>query len=187
MSLLLRFSNTVEAALGFIARLFSWAFIACITVITFDVITRKFGFQLPMLGSTRLQELEWQIHTLLFTTWLGYAYVRNSHVRIDVFVGGLSFRRKVWLELAGCLLFALPYLIVALPYAHDFFMTSFLQNESSDAPNGLPYRWIVKFFVYAGLWGVALAVMSVIARCVVVLFGPPELARRTPLPMAVSH
>jgi len=187
LNALLRFSNAVESALGAVARVFSWAFIACIVVITFDVITRKVGFQLPGLGSTRLQELEWQIHTLLFTTWLGYAYLKNSHVRIDVFVGGLAFRRKVWLELLGCLLFALPYLIVALPYAHDFFMVSFLQNESSDAPNGLPYRWIVKFFVYAGLWGVALGVLSVIARCIVVLFGPPELARRTPLPMAMSH
>jgi len=187
MAFLLRFSNAVEAVLGYIAHLFSWAFIACITVITFDVITRKFGFQLPGLGSTRLQELEWQIHTLLFTTWLGFAYMKNSHVRIDVFVGGLSFRKKVWLELVGCLFLAVPYLIVALPYAHDFFMVSFLQNESSDAPNGLPYRWIVKFFVYAGLWGVTLAVLSVIARCIVVLFGPPELARRTPLPMAMSH
>jgi len=187
MTLLLRFSNLVESVLAFVARLFSWAFILCIAVITFDVVTRKFGFQLPLLGSTRLQELEWQIHTLLFTTWLGYGYVRNSHVRIDVFVGGLSFRKKVWLEFVGCLGFALPYLIVALPYAHEFFMVSFLQNESSDAPNGLPYRWIVKLFLYLGLWGVALGVLSVLARCIVVLFGPPELARRTPLPMAISH
>ncbi len=187
MAFLLRFSNWVEAVLGFVARLFSWAFIACITVITFDVITRKFGFQLPVLGSTPLQELEWQFHTVLFTTWLGYAYLHNAHVRIDVFVGGLSFRRKVWLEFFGCLAFATPYLVIALPAAHEFFMVSFLQGESSEAPNGLPYRWIVKLFLYAGLWGVALAVASVLARCVVVLFGPPELARRTPLPMAVSH
>ena len=47
-----------------------------------------FGFQLPGLGSTRLQELEWQLHTVLFTMWLGYAYLKNAHVRIDVFVGG---------------------------------------------------------------------------------------------------
>lgn len=187
MTLLLRFSNAVEALLGFVARTFAWMFILCIVVIVFDVITRKFGFQLPSLGSTRLQELEWHLHAILFTTWLGFAYVRNAHVRIDVFVGGLPYRKKAWLELIGCVFLALPYLYIALPYAHDFFMVSFLQGESSDAPNGLPHRWIVKFFLYAGLWGVLLAVLSVIARCVVVLFGPPELARRTPLPMATSH
>lgn len=187
MALLLRFSDLVEAFLGMVARLFAWAFIACIVVIVFDVVTRKFGFQLPALGSTRLQELEWQIHTLLFTTWLGFGYLKNAHVRIDVFVAGLSTRKKVWLELFGCLVFALPYLYIALPHAQDFFITSFLQNESSDSPTGLPYRWIVKFFLYAGLWGVLLAVLSVIARCVVVLFGPPELASRTQLPVAVSH
>jgi len=187
MAFLLRFSDLVEAFLGAVARLFAWAFIACIVVIVTDVVTRKFGFQIPSLGSTRLQELEWQIHTLLFTTWLGFGYLKNSHVRIDVFVAGLSTRKKVWLELFGCLLFALPYLYVALPHAQDFFVTSFVQNESSDAPTGLPYRWIVKFFLYAGLWGVLLAVLSVMARCIVVLFGPPELARRAPLPVASSH
>ncbi len=97
MEFLLRLSNRIDWALERVAHWFSWMFVACITVITFDVITRKVGFQLPMLGSTRLQELEWQIHTFLFTTWLGYAYVKNTHVRIDVFVGGFSYRNKVWL------------------------------------------------------------------------------------------
>lgn len=187
MAFLLRFSSAIDALLGFVARTFAWAFIACIAVITFDVITRKFGFQLPGLGSTRLQELEWHLHAVLFTTWLGFAYVRNAHVRIDVFVGGLSYRRKVAIELFGCIVMALPYLYIALPYAHNFFMVSFLQGESSEAPNGLPYRWVVKFFLYAGLWGVLLAVLSVMSRCIVVLFGPPELSRRTPVPMASGH
>jgi len=187
MEFLLRLSNRIDWALERVAHWFSWMIVACITVITFDVITRKVGFQLPMLGSTRLQELEWQIHTFLFTTWLGYAYVKNTHVRIDVFVGGFSYRNKVWLEFLGCLVFALPYLWIALPYAFDFFWVSLIQNESSDAPNGLPYRWVVKFFMFLGLLGVALAVLSVAARCVVILFGPPDLAKRTEVPLASSH
>ena len=187
MALLLRFSDLIEAVLGFFARLFGWAFLVCIVVIVFDVVTRKFGIVIPVVGSTRLQELEWQIHTVLFCSWLGFTYLKNSHVRIDVFVGAVSLRGRIWLELVGCLAVAIPYLLIALPSGHDFFMTSFLQNESSDAPNGLPYRWIVKFVVYAGLWGVMLAVLAVIARCVVALFGPEELARRAEPPVAQPH
>ena len=111
-------------------------------------VTRKFGFQLSVggvdLGSTRLQELEWHFHAMLFLTWIGYAYVKDSHVRIDIVTGGLSARKQAWLELFGCIVFALPYLLMALPYAHAFFMTSFFQNEGSPAPNGLPMRWIIK-------------------------------------------
>jgi TRAP-type mannitol/chloroaromatic compound transport system permease small subunit len=187
MIFLVRLSSAIDAVLERVALLFSWMFVACITVITFDVITRKVGFQLPMFGSTRLQELEWHIHAFLFTTWIGYAYIKNTHVRIDVFVGGLSYRKKVWLELIGCLVFATPYLVVAVPYALDFFMVSFLQNESSDTPNGLSWRWIVKFFMFYGMASVALAVLSVASRCVVVLFGPPELAKSTSVPLASSH
>jgi TRAP-type mannitol/chloroaromatic compound transport system permease small subunit len=162
----------------------AWSFIACIIVITIDVITRKLGFQLPGLGSTRLQELEWQLHTLLFSTWLGYAYVRNAHVRIDVFTGGMDAHRKIKLELLCCLLVALPYLAIALPYSHSFFMTSFLQGESSEAPNGIPYRWIVKFFLYGGLVLVAMAVFTVISRCIVALYGNAEQVKRVHLPFA---
>jgi TRAP-type mannitol/chloroaromatic compound transport system permease small subunit len=186
MILLLRFSNAIEALLSFVARTFAWAFIACIAVIVFDVVTRKFGYQLPGFGSTRLQELEWQLHAVLFCSWLGYAYMRNAHVRIDIFVDMLNARRRIWIELIGCLVLALPYLAIALPYAHDFFMVSFLQNESSDSPSGLPYRWIVKFVLYAGIWGIALAVFAVMARCIVALFGPAELAALAKPPVAGS-
>jgi len=35
-------------------------------------------------GSTRIGELEWHLHAAIFSFWLGFAYIRNAHVRIDV-------------------------------------------------------------------------------------------------------
>jgi TRAP-type mannitol/chloroaromatic compound transport system permease small subunit len=186
MHALLKLSDWIEAVLRRIADAGAWAFIACIVVITLDVVTRKFGFQVPELGSTRLQELEWHLHAVLFCTWLGYAYVRNAHVRIDVFIGGLTPRGKLWLELWGCVLFALPYLWVALPYALDFFLVSFRQGEGSDAPTGLPSRWIVKGFLLLGFVTVTAAVLAVLARCVVALFGTAEQAARAYTPFATK-
>lgn len=186
---LLFLSDAIDAFLRTIAHVFGWLFFALVTVICFDVVTRKFGFQLMIfgidLGSTRLQELEWHLHGILFLTWLGYAYVRNAHVRIDVLTAGLSARKQAWLELIGCIVFALPYVLTALPYAHDFFWTSFLQWEGSPAPNGLGMRWVIKLFLYIGFWTVLLAVISVAARRIVFLMGPPELANRAlPSPVA---
>lgn len=184
MNALLRVSDFLERLLKAIADIGAWAFIACIAVIVLDVVTRKFGFQFPGLGSTPLQELEWHLHAVLFCCWLGYAYMRNSHVRIDVFTSGLSRRSKLWLELCGCLIFALPYLWIALPYAHDFFWLSYQQGESSEAPNGLGSRWIIKLFLYVSFLTVLLAVIAVIMRCVVALFGTPEQSLRAPTPFA---
>lgn len=180
MRALLALSNGINAVLRMIAHLGAWFFLACIITICFDVITRKAGFQLNIggidLGSTRLQELEWHFHAVLFLTWLGYAYVKNTHVRIDVVTGGMSARKQAWLEVIGIFIFALPYLLVAIPFAHTFFMTSFLENEGSSAPNGLGMRWIVKGFLYFGFWSVLLATISVLLRNIVFLFGSPDLA-----------
>ena len=180
MRALLALSNGINAVLRIIAHMGAWFFLACIITICFDVLTRKAGFQLNLfgidLGSTRLQELEWHFHGVLFLTWLGYAYVRNAHVRIDVVTGNMSARRQAWMEIIGIFIFALPYLLVAITFAHTFFMTSFLQNEGSPTPNGLPLRWIIKGFLYFGFWSVLFAVISVLCRRIVFLFGSPELA-----------
>lgn len=186
MQALLRIADAIEALLRRIADAGAWAFIACIVVITFDVVTRKAGFQLPYFGSTRLQELEWHLHAVLFCSWLGYAYIRNAHVRIDVFIGGLSPRGRLWLELVCCIVFALPYLLVATPYAQEFFLVSWRQGESSDAPTGLPSRWVVKGFLYLGFLTVFAAVAAVMARCVVALFGTPQQAERAYTPFAAK-
>lgn len=181
MKVLLSFSNGADAVLGAIARVFGWCFILMVIVIVFDVLSRKFGIQLYILGldlgSTRLQELEWHLQSFLFLTWIGFCYVRNAHVRIDVFTGGLSPRAQAWLELLGCMIFALPYVLVALPHSWDFFVRAWFQNESSSAPNGLPWRWIVKGFLFYGFASILVSVLSVAARRIVYLFGSPELAR----------
>jgi TRAP-type mannitol/chloroaromatic compound transport system permease small subunit len=171
MRILIAFANWIDALLRIIAEIFSWTFIALILVICGDVVTRKFGFQLPEFGSTRLQELEWHLHAILFCTWIGFAYIRDAHVRVDVFTSRLDARSRAWIELSGCALLALPYVFVALPYAHNFFMVSYLQNEMSDAPNGLAFRWVIKGFLYFAFLSVLLAVVSVAIRQIAVLFG----------------
>jgi TRAP-type mannitol/chloroaromatic compound transport system permease small subunit len=189
---LLKISDAIDAVLGTIARLFAWLLPVLVIVIVFDVISRKFGFQLSFfgvdLGSTRLQELEWHLHAITYLAWIGYCYVRNVHVRIDVATAGLSQRKQAWLELAGCAVFALPYVITALPYAHNFFITALLQNEASAAPNGLPWRWIPKGFLYFAFWSILLAVISVAIRRIVFLFGSPsDSARAMPSAPQASH
>ena len=182
MSRLLGVSDAINAVLSRIAHLFGWLFIALMVVICFDVVTRKFGFQLPIFGSTPLQELEWHIHGLLFLPWLGYCYIRNVHVRIDVFTASAGPRRQAILEVLGILVFAIPYCLVATYFAFEFFEVSFLQGETSDAPNGLRFRWVMKGALFIGLVLLDLAVVSVLIRKLILLYGPPELAARAAEP-----
>ena len=88
---LLDFLNNCEnSVLNFAIKSGLLLFLLTILIICFDVLTRKIGYQLPGLGSTRLQELEWHLHTALFSFWIGVAYLKNQHVRIDLFVHSLN-------------------------------------------------------------------------------------------------
>jgi TRAP-type mannitol/chloroaromatic compound transport system permease small subunit len=175
MERLLRVSDAINALLERIAMTAGWLFLACTAVILFDVLSRNFGFQLPGMGSTRLQELEWHLHTALFCFWLGIAYVKNAHVRIDIAFTAAGPRTKAWAELLGCLVFALPYCALAIYFSFDFTWIAFVDNEGSPSANGLPWRWIPKAFISAGLVLLLAAVVSVMLRLTVQLYGPPHL------------
>lgn len=175
MEALLAVSNRINAFVGRIASAAGWLFLVTTIVIIFDVLSRKFGFQIPGFGSTRLQELEWHLHTALFSFWIGLGYIRNTHVRVDVAMTHARPRTQAWIEFLGCLLFAIPYCLIAIYFAFDFTAVAFVDNESSESANGLPYRWIPKSFILIGLVLLLAAVLSVLLRISVYLFGPERL------------
>ena len=151
-----------------IALASGWLLLVMALVTCFDVLARKAGLNVPL---TKLQELEWHLHTAIFSLWMGYGYVINAHPRVDSFTEKLSFRRKAWIELGGCLLFALPYMALVCYHTFDFVATSYRVAERSESPFGLEYRWILKAVYAAGMWLVLLGILSVLARLIVFLFG----------------
>ncbi len=150
-----------------------WLFFVLVAVICIDVVTRKFNLPIPFLDSTRLQELEWHIHGALFLLCLGYSYLMNTHVRIDVLSTRAAPRTRAWIELLGCLFLALPFCIVLVAIGWDFFQQSFAQGERSDAATGLAYRWIIKGVIPVGIVLLLAAVIAVGLRQIAFLFGPP--------------
>lgn len=187
MDRLLSASRAIERLLHAISMASGWLFVVCTVVIVFDVLTRKFGFQLPGLGSTRLQELEWHLHTALFSLWLGTAYLKNAHVRIDIVVANTAPRRLAWIELLGVLAFALPYCLIAIYFSYDFFHTAWEFNEYSDSATGLPWRWIPKGIISLGLILLLAAVVAVGLRLVVYLWGPERLRAAAAFPGAKAQ
>ncbi len=178
MNRLLAASDAIDRLIERIALAAGWLFLVCTGVICFDVISRKFGYQVPGFGSTRLQELEWHLHTGIFALWLGLAYVRNAHVRIDVALRGAGLRTHAWLEFAGCFLFALPYCLIALYFSTDYAWIAWIKNEASVSASGLPYRFIAKGVLAFGFLLLLTAVLSVAVRTFVYLFGPDDLRER---------
>ena len=168
MDALLKTSEGLRRMLESVARASAWLLIIMAAVTCFDVIARKTGIPAPL---TKLQELEWHFHAALFSLWMGYGYTVNAHPRVDSFTEHLTLRRKAWIELAGCLLFALPYVALVAYFSLEFVASSYALGEQSDSTVGLRYRWLIKGIYAAGLWLVVLGILSVLLRVIVFLFG----------------
>ena len=103
-----------------------------IGVTIFDVVTRRFF----VLGSTYLQEAEWHLHAVIVMLALGYAYLRNRQVRIDIFRAKWPPRRQAFVELIGCLLFMLPFTLILVYYGSNFSHLAWTQTTKCR-----PRRW----------------------------------------------
>jgi TRAP-type mannitol/chloroaromatic compound transport system permease small subunit len=75
-------------------------------------------------------------------------------------------------------LFAVPYTLLLLYSGWDFFDRSWMQNESSDAPTGLPARYVIKFVLFLGIVLLALSIVSVMCRRLVELLTPAAPEQR---------
>jgi TRAP-type mannitol/chloroaromatic compound transport system permease small subunit len=166
-------ADTIDRHIMAIGRAITWLALLLAAVIMFDVITRRF----LVLGSTKLQEMEWHLHAVLFMFCVGFAYIVNAHVRIDLFRDKLSQRSKSWIEVIGCLGFAIPYVALLLFLSIGAAYDSYRVGEISSAGTGLPYRWIIKSCMSIGFLLLLLACVSVLFRHILLLFAPPALAR----------
>jgi TRAP-type mannitol/chloroaromatic compound transport system permease small subunit len=163
----IRFSDAIKWVLEKIAFTAGWLLVVLMFVTCMDITFRK--LQLPI-ALTQFQELEWHIHTTVFSLWMGYNYTINAHPRVDSYTETLRFRSKAWIEFWGVLILAIPFLITMLHHGLPFVITSYVQNEASENVTGLPYRWAIKSVFYAGIWLVLLGALSVLLRLLIVLF-----------------
>lgn len=166
-----------------VGRIGSFFILPLVAVTMWDVFVRKLGgiqyWLITNLGaafeSTIIQELEWHFHTALFALVLGYCYVNNRHVRVDLVRENLSFRKQAWIEFLGCTLFMVPFCLLVGYFAVGYAFEAFLSGEISASTVGLPHRWIIKTVLVIGLFVAALAGIAVWLQAAVVLFGPKDL------------
>lgn len=155
------FCRTVEGISERIGTGVSWLTSLLVVVVCYDVFTRY----VLKSSSVAVQELEWHIFALLFLLGASFTLKHDRHVRVDVFYSRLSRRGKAWVDLAGSLLFLIPFCIVIIWSSQTFVANAFRISETSPDPGGLPGRFVLKAAIPAGfllvlLQGISLAVRS---------------------------
>jgi TRAP-type mannitol/chloroaromatic compound transport system permease small subunit len=161
------FSRWVDSWLVRTGQWVSWLWLALLAVIVTNVVLRyAFGE-----GRIEFEEIQWHLYATGFLLGLGYTYQADGHIRVDVLHERLSPRAQAWLELYGIGLFLLPFIALVLIFAVPFVWVSFQQGEVSQAPSGLPFRWLIKGMLPLGFLLLLLAVLSRLSRVWVFLFG----------------
>jgi TRAP-type mannitol/chloroaromatic compound transport system permease small subunit len=185
--LALRISDRLRRFVDLVGRWGSWLVVPMVLFTIVDVVSRKIawlddegrlhGLQVflvsvfgRMFESTMLQELEWHFHAGLFALVLGYGYIHNAHVRVDLIRENLAFRKKAWMEMLGITFFLIPYCLTIIWFAYGYATTSFAMNEISASTVGLTHRWIIKSVLLFGLVVALLAGVSVWLQVAVIIF-----------------
>lgn len=161
MHALLKVSAAIDRALAAIAKVGAWAGLALVLVVMYDVISRYFSVPKPFgLNSTQIQESEYWLHTVLFSLVIGYAYTKQTHVRIDLVRERLKVRTRLLIEFLGCAFLLIPFTVVALYYQFNYAHTSYVEGEISKSVIGLTNIWILKSFLVVMFFLLLLAAIS---------------------------
>ncbi len=179
----IRISDALRNFVDFVGRWGAWLILPLIGITVFDVVARKLiWIQIWLVHTfgrifelTLLQELEWHVHTALFALVLGYGYIYNTHVRVDLIRETLPFRKKAWIEFLGLTFFLIPYCTVVIYFACVYAHDSYAIHEISASQVGLTNRWIIKSILVFGLVVAAISGIAVWLQVVIVLWGPQDV------------
>jgi TRAP-type mannitol/chloroaromatic compound transport system permease small subunit len=175
-------SNDIETVVNGIGKTAAWLFVPMMAIIFYDITQRWIINSYPdflnsvfYLQSAKMQEMQWHLHGALFMLCLGFAYVKDAHVRIELVRDVMKPRTRVWMELLGAALFLFAYCAVLTRYGFTFAERAFVSGEGSAAPTGLGQRWIIKAMLPLGFVILGMTGVSAVLRCLVYLFGPDDL------------
>ncbi|WP_404380501.1 TRAP transporter small permease subunit [Caenispirillum salinarum] len=165
-----RVSNVLDKFVRAIGRATAWLWVLLVLVIVLQVALRY----IFNMGSIQLEELQWHIYAVGFILGLSYCLVEDRHVRVDVVAERLRPKTRAWIEMLGLVLLLLPFLTTILIQSVPYIWSSFIQSETSAAPGGLPYRWILKSFMFWGFLLLIIAALARFLRCTAFIFGLPR-------------
>ena len=146
-----RFVMGVETAVRLFGWIAAWSCVALVLLVAGDVIARY----LFRIGAVWLQELQWHLISPIALFGMSYALLCGEQVRVDILFERYSPGVRRAVEIAGGLalvLIALYAMWLALPWVQQ----SWLRNEASPNPGGLPWRWALKALVPLGFLLLAL-------------------------------
>jgi TRAP-type mannitol/chloroaromatic compound transport system permease small subunit len=178
MDALLKFSRLIDALNEKFGLVANWlVLIAC--VISAGNALMRYGFSL---SSNAWLEIQWYLFAGIVMLGAAHTLRVNEHVRVDVFYARYGARARLWLDLAGAVLFLLPMAVIIGWLSWPLFINSWEIGEISGNAGGL-LRWPVKILIPLGFLLLTLQGLSEVIKRAAALAGRIELDARYERPL----
>lgn len=140
------FADALDRAVSGLSLLFGRVALPLIVALGAGLVL---GRHLRIGAAADLKELESVLFLGLVMFSIGYAYLRDAHVRVDLASHRFPVRLRAAIEIAGCVAVVVPFCCVLIWYGGDSAWRSFLQGERLPAGD-LPLQWLVRMAVPLG-------------------------------------
>lgn len=157
--------DKIDSMNEWVGKTVSWLTLLLVLLICADVVMRYF------FDFTKVWVIELEIYffAIIFLLGSGYAFKHDKHVRVDVFYSKLSNKKKAFIDLMGTIMFLLPWACIIIWVGYNYSYFSFMMNESSAQPGGIPALYILKFMIVIGFVFLLLQAISTILKSILIL------------------
>lgn len=175
MKYLLIYSRVVDVVNEWVGKLVMWLILLA-TVISATNAVSRYAFSI---SSNAFLEIQWYLFGAVFLLGGGYAFLRNSHVRIDVLASRMGPRFRNWVDIIGITLFLLPLCYLMITMGWPIFERAWQSGEVSSSAGGL-IRWPAFLLIPVGFGLLALqGISELIKRFNYLYAGGPDVLQHT--------
>ncbi|SFF40416.1 TRAP transporter small permease subunit [Thermoflexibacter ruber] len=159
-------AKQIDALNERIGRITAWLTTLLVLLFCYDVLMR-YVFNAT---NVAIFELEWHLFAIIFLVGAGYTLKHDRHVRVDVLYAKFPPKKKAYINLLGCLLFLLPFCFIIFKGAIPYIQLSWRIGEGSSDAGGLPYRFVIKSFMFLGFALLSLQAISMAFKSLLIIF-----------------
>lgn len=136
----------IDAFQDRVGRGVSWLMLGMVVVVFYDVLSRYLFNR----STVFVQELEWWLFGMVYLLAAGYTMLHNEHVRVDILYSKWSPRTQARVDLVLLFVMFFPACLLIVYTTWPFLKASWLVNEGSPDPGGIPSRWLLKSVIIFG-------------------------------------
>jgi TRAP-type mannitol/chloroaromatic compound transport system permease small subunit len=170
MNTLLKIADLIDAANDRIGRTVMWC-AGLLVLVQFSVVVLRYAYGSSFIW---MQESVVYLHASLFMLAIGYAYLQDGHVRVDVLYADWSPRAKALADLLSILFAVLPFCALVIWACWPYVSLSWRIKEGAMSVGGLPFVYVLKALIPTMAVLLALQAIAIALRAAAVLAGRAE-------------